>query len=317
VREKRFKGPLPKLVLLAGGLILGLFLAEGTLRVAQPLAPMFMGEMFWLSGEGFQRGFTIDPEMGFRPHVGRLGIDVHGTQPNAYAIEKRSGVERLLFIGDSVTNRAKIVSALRERYGDESYEYWNAGVESFNAVQVAHYYRKFNFGIHPDHVIFSLHNNDFQGTPVVFRDGERLKFYQPTRPVKQIDEWWYRHCHLYRSWVGFGSAILEPSDALVAEADQALGELAALLEEQGVRFSVILLPSFTARDEWKPGELKSREHALRILKKHAIRYIDLIEPLDAAVADGATLRSSPDDRWHPADDVAAYFADHLQRRQLF
>ena len=103
----------------------------------------------------------------------------------------------------------------------------------------------------------------------------------------------------------------------MADADQALGALAALLQEQGVRFTVILLPSFTAREEWTAGELKSREHALRILEKHAIRYVDLIEPLDAAVADGATLRSSPDDRWHPADEVAAYFADHLQRHELF
>src|SRR5215467_10511368 len=78
---------------------------------------------------------VVDPHFGFRPVLGEGPYTRFGTLANDYAAAKPPGVQRLLFIGDSVTHRGYIVDALRAVYGSQQYEYWNAGVEAFNTVQ--------------------------------------------------------------------------------------------------------------------------------------------------------------------------------------
>ena len=86
--------------------------------------------------------FTTDPDMGFRPVLNNGHYNEFGTKINNYKLEKPDQVTRLLFLGDSVANRGKISNALREIYGKEKFEYWNAGVESFNTVQEVNFYKK-------------------------------------------------------------------------------------------------------------------------------------------------------------------------------
>src|SRR5262249_23296537 len=106
---------------------------------------------FRYGGPGGLSTFVIDPTFGFRPVLGEGPYTRFGTLANDYAAAKPPGVQRLLFIGDSVTHRGLIVDALRAEYGAQQYEYWNAGVEAFNTVQEVEYYRRFNRPIHPDH----------------------------------------------------------------------------------------------------------------------------------------------------------------------
>jgi hypothetical protein len=47
-----------------------------------------------------------------------------------------------------------------------------AGVESFNTVQEVAYDRSFNRFIRLDHVILTFHLNDFETTPVAFREAD-------------------------------------------------------------------------------------------------------------------------------------------------
>jgi hypothetical protein len=124
--------------------------------------------------------FVIDPDFGFRPILPSGSYTRFGTLANGYAEAKRPGVTRLLFIGDSVTRRGHIVEALKSHYGSQEYEYWNAGVESFNTVQEVEYYRRFNRAIQPDHVILTFHLNDFETTPVWFREADVPGAYAPT-----------------------------------------------------------------------------------------------------------------------------------------
>ena len=85
--------------------------------------------------------------------------------------EKKKGKQRILFLGDSITARGKIVSQLKQLYRTERYEYWNAGVEGYNTFQEVEFFKKHNQHINPDHVIliFTI-PNDFEDTPVVFVD---------------------------------------------------------------------------------------------------------------------------------------------------
>jgi hypothetical protein len=63
--------------------------------------------------------FVVDPHFGFRPVLGTGAYTHLGTLANAYATAKPSGVQRLLFLGDSVTHRGHIVDALRAVYGSQ------------------------------------------------------------------------------------------------------------------------------------------------------------------------------------------------------
>ena len=114
--------------------------------------------------------FTIDPEFGFRPILGKAYDNEDGTQTNRYTPDKEAGLVRLLFVGDSVTARGALIESLRQEYGEAGIEYWNAGVESFNTIQEVAFYRRYNARLNPDHVILIFHLNDFETTPVAFLD---------------------------------------------------------------------------------------------------------------------------------------------------
>ena len=92
-------------------------------------------------GRELAGGYEVDPDFGFRPRLGTDRYSEWGTLPNAYGFEKRPGVRRVLFSGDSVTHRGEFIRALRRVYGENGYEYWNTGVESFNTLQELEFYR--------------------------------------------------------------------------------------------------------------------------------------------------------------------------------
>src|SRR5262245_12399963 len=86
--------------------------------------------------------FQTDEALGYRPVPGGAGYGTHGARLNDYALEKPAGKRRLLFIGDSVTERHKIIDALHRELGDD-YEYWNAGVVGYSTAQELAYYRDY------------------------------------------------------------------------------------------------------------------------------------------------------------------------------
>ena len=95
------------------------------------------------------------------------------------------------------------MKALRKLYGDKDYEYWNAGVESYNTLQELAFYKLCNQGVHPDHVILTFHLNDFETTPVSFLDKDgKAVIYIPNCPSREINRYLFEQFHLYRLYVG-------------------------------------------------------------------------------------------------------------------
>ncbi len=52
-------------------------------------------------------------------------------------------MQRVLFLGDSVTARGGIIAELASLYGNEQFEYWNAGVESYDTCQEVRYFERY------------------------------------------------------------------------------------------------------------------------------------------------------------------------------
>ncbi len=300
------------LLLAIFGVTLALLMMEGVLRLRQP-SPFVKTavELSWTRDNPGYNIFTVDPDFGFRPIMGNGLYNQYGTKENNYPLEKRPGVTRLLFIGDSVTHRAKIIDALKDVYGEEKFEYWNAGVESFNTVQEVNYYKKFNAAIKPDHVILTFHINDFETTPIAFNhEGDGLIVYAPNQPMRDLNPWLFRRSYLYRFVIGLTGDGTENRKAIVDEAEDSLKELRDILAGEGIPFTILVLPVFIPYDDWQPHEKEARDQILQILDTSGIRYFDLFQISDKAIQDGVNVQEAGG-HWHPSRDVSILFAKYL------
>ncbi len=293
---------------------------EAILRLRQPRGTFGAGtelENFRQGGARVRGAFELDPELGFRPVLGGGGYSRFGTLANEYPEARRPGVARVLFLGDSVTARGRIVEALRHLYGDERFEYWNAGVESFNTVQEVRYYERYNRALRPDQVVLTFHLNDFETTPVAFVDkDDRLVVYAPAWPLRRPNRWLFRRSLAYRAWLGVTNPGPRDRSAVVREVEEALRTLRDSVAADGGQLSVVVLPFLKPLDQWTPEELSRRSAIASILRDLGVRSFDLVPALEAALARGGPVTESPGDVWHPSDAMAADFAALLRERGL-
>jgi hypothetical protein len=141
--------------------------------------------------------FIQDEQLGYRPKPGGTSYGPHGAKWNDYPLEKTPGKRRLLFLGDSVTDRAKIIDALHRELG-EDYEYWNAGVVGYGSQQELGYYRDYLGGIASDHVILTFHLNDYETTPITFMDGDQFIAVYGRLGTARPNAWLLKNSFLYR-----------------------------------------------------------------------------------------------------------------------
>jgi hypothetical protein len=322
-KATRIQRVLQRALALALGLTIAVLLAEFSLaRIAPDLGlPTGSGTLSWMDQAGNAGSqYVVDGDMGFRPILGEPGARYceYGALRNSYPRAKRVGVERVLFIGDSATHRGALIDGLRVFYGGEAYEYWNAGVESFNTLQELRYYERYNFRAEPDHVVLTLHNNDLRATPVAFLDPRgRLLAFDADRPTATPNPWLYQHSRLYRGQNTLRARCAQRgSESMVAEIERELGAFAGRLEARGVRFSVLVLPILAPLERWTAQELRAREQSLAMLRRLGLRHFDLLEPLERAMQLGIDPCQTLGDTWHPSRALGLAFGWWLHRRAL-
>ncbi len=221
-------------------------------------------------------------------------------------------------MGDSVTFRGHIIDALRECYGTERYEYWNAGVDSFNTTQEVELYRRYNYKIDPDRVVLTFHVNDFQITPIAFvgQDGE-LHVVAPARPLSSLDRFFGRYSQLFRDYLTVRFRGEQPSvEASADEFREALDQLTVLLPSKS-SLTVILFPYLAEREKWSARDCTAREVALDELTARNIRHFDLAPLLFQELRAGHNVQEAPGDHWHCNVEFARKIADYLFREGLF
>lgn len=289
------------------GLIFGYILTEIGLRLYYPDGGIPAAHLEHASDEKHTT-FEENSECGYLPIVGQGEYGPYGCLLNDYEVEQ-ARAPRVLFVGDSVTRRARIINALRERYGEENYEYWNAGVESFNTLQEWVFFREHNSKVKPDHVVLTFHNNDFRATPMVVRERGQIKVYQPGL---DINPWLFRKSYVYR-WAWPKG---EDRTAREQQVMEGLSGFQKALQENNVRFSVVLHPMLKPLSEWNEDELRSRTLSLEYFEKLDLRVIDLLPTLEKAIEDKITLTEAPEDFLHPGDELSSRFAEQLQKEKL-
>lgn len=249
--------------------------------------------------------FQLDDALGYRPVPGGEGYGPHGAKWNEYAPEKPAGKRRLLFLGDSVTDRHKIIDALHERLGD-GYEYWNAGVVGYTTQQELAYYRDYLGGILADHVILTFHLNDYDVTPVVFEVGDEIVAVHSRVGHSTPNPWLLRHSYVYRfgwSWAVRRSAA-ERARSIEADVEDGLAALRDLARARGADFTVLVLPWILPRERWTEPRPRHHRLTLEVLERLGIRHYAFLDTLDRAVRDGVEIHESARDPQHPGDELA-------------
>jgi len=304
-------------ILVGLGLLGGLISAEIGLRIYYPDGGIPAAHLEASSREQDSQ-VVEDPEAGYLPLRGQGEYDQNGCLANSYQDNGQTGdpvdrlpgqVQRLLFVGDSVTHRGKLIDQLRKLYGEKYFEYWNAGVESYNTRQELIWYSRYNSNIKPDHLILTFHNNDFRATPMAVRERGQFKIYLPG---SNINPWLFERSYLYRwAW--------PRTDDQEARSRQVLESLTAfrdLLQKQGVKFSVVLLPMFKPLNQWDKGELLSRQQSQAYFQQLHLKTYDMLGVLETAIREGHQVTETPGDVNHPNDYVAQKFAEELHRQGL-
>ena len=304
------------IVLLGVSLLTGVVISELALRWMAPYGAFGAArELDWMRTNlgKLSRLYTVDEQLGFRPVLPGRFYNEYGTLLNGYNMTKRAGATRLLFLGDSVTHRGAIIDALRGLYGDELYEYWNAGVESYNTVQEVNFYKAYNYRIHPDHVIVTFHPNDFETTPVAFMNEDgKLSVYAPNRPLTEMNPFLFQHSHLYRLIVGLATSERRGEEAILKEIVRSLTTLRDTLQEEHIRLTVLVLPLMAQPELWSSDEQERRRQILRALNDLRIPHVDLLPPLLEAIQRHIPLQESPGDIWHPSPALSEMFAQYIR-----
>lgn len=318
-RRRRF---LPALCAALLGVGLAIVAAEAALRWWRPALITEAGlEARLPSDHHFQPDknlYRLDPELGYLPRLGEGRYSELGTVRNSYPLEKPSGCERLLFLGDSVTHRGLIIDALRVRLGEAGREFWNAGVEAYGTAQEVAYFERFGRRLDPDRVVLTFHLNDFEVTPALFLDEQgQVVVFVPKHP-RRVDPRLFKHSYLYRCYLGYAmrrSHAGSLEEQMAAEIERALERLRDLCREDGIRLQVLVLPLLGPTDDlpeaWREGIPRRLARIGAILARLGIDHLDLSAAHQAALAAGIDARESPADPMHPSAGAARYFADAI------
>lgn len=245
--------------------------------------------------------FQVDDALGYRPVPGGAGYGPHGAKWNEYVLEKPAGKRRLLFLGDSVTDRHKLVDALAERLGD-GFECWNAGIPGYATEQELLYYRDYLGDLAADHVILTFHLNDYETTPIVFAVGDSLVAVHSKVGSSYPNPWLLRNSYLYRFGWATASRLTSGSRAGQMEAAVAhdLASLRDLVHARGADFTVLVLPWLQEHGQWPEPKPRHHELTLRTLTELGIRHYSFLDTLARALAEGVEIHEMGTDPQHPS-----------------
>jgi len=297
-----------------------LLLEVGVRFVLQSAPELPADELPWFRrSAAAAREFRVDPELGFVPVIGGAKYDQFGTlrKPDRIKYSSDKNQHRVLFIGDSVTRRQKITKPLEAFYSQDEFAFWNAGVTSFNTSQELSFYRRYNYRVAPDTVLLFFHLNDFETTPVAFRDQSgSIVVYSPHAPAQRINRYLMLHSYLYRMYLRATLSRKKNPAEFVPEVRDSLKEFRDLLSSEGINFNLVILPILKPYQEWSMIEKASYQSILSIVAQLNIASFDLLEIMNEALRDGITVQEAPGDHWHPSVELGARFAKYLFEERL-
>jgi hypothetical protein len=214
-------------------------------------------------------------------------------------------------MGDSVTARGRIIKALSLRLKKDPIRYLNGGVESFNIEQEVGFYFRHQYKIKPDHIIHTLHINDFTSTPIAFRGNDGLfHVYSLKYKKSNINIWLFKNSHIYRLLIAY-TLRGKNDDDFQKETLVALQKMQTHAKDAGIRYDVVIFPLLSLYENWSEWDKKAHESFISILKNLKIDYVDVLPIAQMMEKKKINSRENKGDSWHPNDRFAEFAADYI------
>ena len=138
------------------------------------------------------------------------------------------------------------------------FEYWNAGVESYNTFQEVEYFSRYHKALRPELTILFFHLNDFLLLPSIVRDSEgRALAYAPYSPSRPFSVWWYQNSVIYRLLLFARLAWRMPESRSIVR--DSIVKLKSVVEGFHGELLVVVLPIFDRFESWNEGERRAHQ----------------------------------------------------------
>lgn len=306
------------LLVFATSLTLAVVGCEWALRQVYPNAALGSGvELSWFRDPDstISVDMTTDDQIGFRPVLNSNVFDKNGL-----LLKPKDGrpsaafTKTVLFVGDSVTARARIVDAIRRELADPKALFLNGGVESFNLSQEVNFFLRFQSNAAFDRIVHQVHGNDLQATPIVFRDAQgKLNVYALSAPRHSVNEWLFRYSYIYR--LALTAFIFRQTEQSTFEEAKANFEaMARFAKERGVPYDVFLFPVLKPTDQLTAAEARDWAILNGACEAAGAHCVSLRPVLDQMITEKLPYQETPGDPWHPNDALAERSASYILDR---
>ena len=261
------------------GLLVGLLVAEGVLRVSG-LDPI--GRV--LAAPGADRWnaecFELDSELGYRYAPGDCGINALGF-PDREVVPKKN-MTRVLVLGDSISADRMYPDFLEQlltAQRGEPVDVINTGTPGYSTRNQLGVYQRHAEALQPDLVLLQFCLNDYIGTPFLFRhEGKIVRVIDRKNAMWERSSWWFARSALYRYFALHADSQEKVAADLSEQFPNTESALAELHAALGDRLVVVVFPLIEDLPSWPHGERISHERILGVLQASGIQHIDLTEP---------------------------------------
>lgn len=278
--------------LVAGATFVSLLACEALTRytplvrtaIARSNAVPWMTQDFYRLVDGV--GYEIVPNA--TPEISNLGM----RGPNR-TLAKPAGAKRVLVVGDSVaygigvgaeqTFSAVLEKILTTYHPDVPVEVLNSGVAGYNTAQELAFLERRGFDLEPDAIVLAYCPNDVLVTPIVFKDGDRMRFFCPDREIGGFDPLWLERSSLLRLFVaatagkGLGDETGRPQGVDHDSAYGALRDLVRAARDRGVPVLTVVFPLLAWEfDAYDASARRIHDDVATVLAAEGAPRIDLL-----------------------------------------
>ena len=308
--------------LMGASLVAGVFAMELALR---PFGVVFSAANQIVEAkiaDGGKRPAWSKPhkDIGYVPVSGR---GPYGELTSAHPAEKPKEKRRALFAGDSIAELRFLEKAVEARQPDRNgFEFWNIGVSGYSTVQERLYFEEFGRRLKPDLLILEFCLNDFDGTPVVFKDEkEGFVVLVPQMGRDEYNQWLFLNSTLYRFYLSLKKSLfIDPRGrpGRLSDMKANMARFKAMAQEDGFKLKVVIYPTLDVRANWTQNDNTHYQAILAILDELQIEAHDLAPLLERALAQHTVkwTRFLEQDKIHPSQAFAGMAAEYLLDRGL-
>ncbi|MFT5683808.1 MAG: hypothetical protein ACI8RZ_004740 [Myxococcota bacterium] len=312
---------LPRLGLLAVGLLIGLAVAEIGVRASgrDPLNGILHDPR---AERGASTCFQLDDDAGYVYIPGQCGTNNLGFPDRETPVERPPDHDRILVLGDSISGDRAFAHFLEEILSDgpgRNTQVVNTGVPGYSTLNEVGLYEKWGPTLDADTVVLQFCLNDYAGTPLLFENEGRV-----IKVLHHRSEQWGRSSRLfslsglYRFITYQAQTQGAPMETMFEPTEAALSQLQDRLAAEGRDFLVVVFPSIA--QQWEPWASKAHQRILTTLQAEQIQHIDLTEAFFVGGIDTLQFANGPNvfadlDAQLAAFNLPASAADFLRTQR--